>query len=89
MAGLIDWLNIKVRNKDVGKTTLGFLPWATGESDCTGHVGYCNQKLEVLPDLSWAFLSSNLIVIVSENLTGISHCPLNPCFQHHEILPRP
>ena len=54
MAGLIDWLNIKVRNKDAGKTTLGFLPWATGESDCTGHVGYCNQKLEVLPDLGWA-----------------------------------
>lgn len=59
LAGLIDWLNIKVRNKDVGKTTLGFLPWATGSLDCTGHVT-CNQKLEVLPDLSWAFLSSNL-----------------------------
>lgn len=39
---------MEVRNQDVGKTTLGFLPWAT---DCTGHAGYSNPRLKVLPDL--------------------------------------
>ena len=67
MAGLIDWLNIKVRNKDAGKTTLGFLPWATGESDCTGHVGYCNQKLEVLPDLGWAVGERGISILKSHS----------------------
>lgn len=42
---------MEVRNQDVGKTTLGFLPWATGDSDCTGHAGYRNPRLKVLPDL--------------------------------------
>ena len=67
MAGLSDWLNIEVRNQDVGKTTLGFLPWATGDSDCTGHAGYCNQKLKVLPGLGWEVAEGGISALKSHS----------------------
>lgn len=62
-------------NKDVGRTTLGFLPGATGDSNCTGHVACRDQMLDVLPALGWeggreAFLASNLIGRASGNSTG-------------------
>lgn len=51
LAELSNWVNVEVRNKGVGETTLGFLPWATCDSHCTGRVVYCNPKFTLLPAL--------------------------------------
>lgn len=72
-------------NEDVRKTTLGCSPWATGVSDCMGHAGYCDQKLDVLLDLGWKGGKGGGIPGLKSHRyslggiqQGISHCPLHP-----------
>lgn len=59
-----------MRNKDAGKTTLGFCLGQPVTPVDTRRVVCCNQKFNVLPDLGWgwevglgASLQSNIITI--------------------------